>query len=94
MAMAIGGQADALHVTRDEWRDTAEALGLDATALIEHGIELADRILEELPGVVRDMRDAGWWAALTRRVEHVRGGHGVVRARPMTVGRAGSPRDS
>lgn len=59
MAMAIGAESDALNVTRAGWRDTAELLGLDDAELIERGIELADRILEELPGVIRDVRDAG-----------------------------------
>jgi serine/threonine-protein kinase HipA len=59
MAMAIGGESDALHVTRAGWRDTAGLLGLDDKALIERGLELADLILEELPDVIRDVQDAG-----------------------------------
>lgn len=59
LAMAVGGQADALQITADGWRETADLLDLDGATVIDRGLELASHILEELPGVVEDVRDAG-----------------------------------
>jgi serine/threonine-protein kinase HipA len=59
LAMAIGGESDALRVSADAWRDTARLLHLDAAALIERGQALADTILEQLPDVITAVRDLG-----------------------------------
>lgn len=59
MAMAVGGQDDALSVTADGWRAVADLLGLDDGVLIERGRELAEMIVTQLPQVITQVREAG-----------------------------------
>jgi serine/threonine-protein kinase HipA len=59
LAMAIGGHFDALQITADAWGDTADLLGVDGSTLIRRGTELAGNILQQLPGVIQSVRDAG-----------------------------------
>lgn len=60
LPMALNGVWFAQEVTGKDWLEVEATLGLEVESLLHYGAELGAGMLAELPGVLAQVRSAGW----------------------------------